>query len=208
MVHNVIFDFGNVLGTLDKHLSCKRLADYSKSLSAQEIYNLLVDGELEKSAEMGFIDSETFAQRIIEAIDAPTLSPERCIKIWGDIFTHNHGMIELVTNLKNHGIAIVVLSNTNGVHWQYVRKLDVIRFLEEWGVPFILSYELGVMKPDPIIYRSALSALGCAAEDAVFIDDIPENVDAARKLGMAGIEYNGSVQSVDYLRDKLNRILA
>ncbi|MHB8094616.1 MAG: HAD-IA family hydrolase, partial [Candidatus Aminicenantales bacterium] len=54
---------------------------------------------------------------------------------------------------------------------------------------YILSFELGIAKPEPGIYREALRRAGCRAGECVFIDDIPENVEAAVKLGIAGIVY-------------------
>jgi FMN phosphatase YigB (HAD superfamily) len=50
------------------------------------------------------------------------------------------------------------------------------------------AYE-GVMKPDPIIYRRTLAQLGCAPNEAVFIDDAPHNIAGAQAVGMATIHY-------------------
>ncbi|MGP3986531.1 HAD family hydrolase [Streptomyces sp. 3N207] len=50
----------------------------------------------------------------------------------------------------------------------------------------VLSCEVGYAKPDPRIYTHTLQLLGAAAEDSLFVDDVPENVAAARTLGMAG----------------------
>ncbi|MGP3972704.1 HAD family hydrolase [Streptomyces sp. 8N114] len=50
----------------------------------------------------------------------------------------------------------------------------------------VLSCEVGFAKPDPRIYTHTLQLLGAAAEDSLFVDDVPENVEAARALGMAG----------------------
>ncbi|MBO8185776.1 HAD family phosphatase [Streptomyces sp. DW4-2] len=50
----------------------------------------------------------------------------------------------------------------------------------------VLSCEVGFAKPDPRIYRHTLQLLGATAEESLFVDDVPENVEAARALGMAG----------------------
>ncbi|MGI5348763.1 HAD family hydrolase [Streptomyces sp. CA-250714] len=50
----------------------------------------------------------------------------------------------------------------------------------------VLSCEVGFAKPDPRIYTHTLRLLGAAAEESLFVDDVPENVEAARALGMAG----------------------
>ena len=45
----------------------------------------------------------------------------------------------------------------------------------------------GVAKPEPAAYRIILERTGVRPEEALFIDDDPENVEAARSVGMAGI---------------------
>ena len=53
----------------------------------------------------------------------------------------------------------------------------------------IISAEIGVAKPDSGIYQAALEAFALAPDEAVFVDDVLENVEAARALGMAGVYY-------------------
>jgi putative hydrolase of the HAD superfamily len=60
--------------------------------------------------------------------------------------------------------------------------------LEELFDAVVDSSEEGVRKPDPLIFRRALAAIGgIAPERAVFLDDHPGNVEAAQRLGMAGV---------------------
>lgn len=61
--------------------------------------------------------------------------------------------------------------------------------LEEYGVAryfgaFISSSSVGVMKPDPRIYRTALQTLNVEAEDSIYIDDYRVEADGARALGI------------------------
>jgi putative hydrolase of the HAD superfamily len=58
---------------------------------------------------------------------------------------------------------------------------------QDWLAPFsprLYSCDLRAIKPEPAAYEAALSALGTAAEDVVFLDDRPVNVAAARKVGI------------------------
>jgi 2-haloacid dehalogenase len=66
----------------------------------------------------------------------------------------------------------------------------------------VLSYEVGLLKPDPRIYEQALQRFGLRAERAVFIDDIPTNVDGARAAGLHGIHY----QNPDQVRLELTKL--
>lgn len=59
----------------------------------------------------------------------------------------------------------------------------------------VFSGEEGVQKPDPEIFRRALAGLGAAPEEAVFVDDVVANVEAAREVGMAGIHFLNPAQA-------------
>ncbi len=58
----------------------------------------------------------------------------------------------------------------------------------------VFSAEEGVTKPDPIIFERALQRLGVMADQAIFVDDIPHNVDGAQKIGMHAIQFHDSSQ--------------
>jgi epoxide hydrolase-like predicted phosphatase len=58
----------------------------------------------------------------------------------------------------------------------------------------LFSAEEGVKKPDPEIYHRALARLGVAPAEAVFVDDVSANLDAAQALGMAGIQFLNAAQ--------------
>lgn len=52
-----------------------------------------------------------------------------------------------------------------------------------------LSYEMGYVKPDKMAFQVALGELGVLAEEAIFIDDQPRNVQAAKDLGIQAIHF-------------------
>lgn len=82
------------------------------------------------------------------------------------------------------GTTVAVMSNTNAAH---VLWLDEhLPELREFDL-VMMSNEVRLLKPDPAIFETALDLLNVAAEQALFIDDIAENVAAAQALGMAGI---------------------
>ena len=58
----------------------------------------------------------------------------------------------------------------------------------------LVSYELGVCKPDPEFFRRGLAKLGVEAEECLFIDDLEDNVEAARSLGITGIRFESAEQ--------------
>ncbi len=81
-------------------------------------------------------------------------------------------------------VLVAVLSNTNEAH---VRWLDAhVPELRSFDL-VMMSSELGVGKPDPAVFRLALELLDVEAHNALFVDDVAENVAAAQALGIGAI---------------------
>jgi HAD superfamily hydrolase (TIGR01509 family) len=98
------------------------------------------------------------------------------------------GMEELLSELKERGQRMWVHSNYTVWVEEIRRRLSLDRFFEGYAV----SFELKARKPDREAYTRALDRIGCAATDAVFIDDRRSNVAAAEAVGMRGIHFTGA----------------
>jgi putative hydrolase of the HAD superfamily len=108
---------------------------------------------------------------------------EEFFTAYTDVFVPNPPAIEALRRLKP-GRRMALLSNTDVRRWTFIKsRFPEILFFDAYA----LSFEAEVMKPDPAIYRRALAGVGVEPERAVFIDDLAENVEEARRLGMAGI---------------------
>jgi HAD superfamily hydrolase (TIGR01509 family) len=77
-----------------------------------------------------------------------------------------------------------LLSNTDPIHVAHMES--TFTFFKYFPVR-VYSCVVGSSKPDPVIYREALRATKVKATEAVYIDDLEENVTAAKALGMIGI---------------------
>lgn len=99
----------------------------------------------------------------------------------------NHALLSYIrSELKPH-YKIGLLSNI-ATDWVKSRLLSD----EEQAMfdDMIFSYEVGIAKPDPAIFQLASERIGEKPQDIVFTDDIPENVQAAQRAGMHGVNYN------------------
>lgn len=94
---------------------------------------------------------------------------------------------------------IGMLSNA-GANW-----LDEL--FEPWQIELFdevaLSYEVGTVKPDPLMYETITTRLGVLPEEAVFIDDLMRYVEGARAVGMQAVQY----RSVEQLKSDLEAML-
>jgi putative hydrolase of the HAD superfamily len=110
--------------------------------------------------------------------------------------TFNGAMLEWQAALKERGFLTAIVSNMGDAVLEYM--LTKFDWLSRFDV-LVWSYQLGLAKPDPAIYRYVLEKLGTQPGETLFIDDRQDNVGAAVKLGMKGIVFT----CVDRLRADL-----
>ena len=79
---------------------------------------------------------------------------------------------------------------SNGVP-ETMARIRAERPLDRWFDVVVVSYEVGLAKPDPRIFELCLSRLGAHAGEALFVDDRAENVAAAERLGMRTLHFTG-----------------
>ncbi len=69
----------------------------------------------------------------------------------------------------------------------------------------IFSAEVGLVKPDRRIYELALDRLHVQPVEAIFVDDISRNVEAAQAIGMTGIRFETTEQTIMLIEQHLQR---
>ena len=185
---NVVFDVGNVLLTFDpdrflaKLLPPERAARLNAHLICTPVWSRLDEGTVGEdevahySARMAgdeslWPDVMVFIRRFpdcMERLPACRLIP--CL----------HDMGKRVYILSNYGVDTFARTER--------RVADV--FAQVDGM--VISGREKLLKPDPRIYHCLLDRYGLKAEESVFIDDTPRNIDGARAVGMRGIVYTGA----------------
>lgn len=96
--------------------------------------------------------------------------------------------VALVLELRQAGVPLYLLSNCAGESLPRARAL--FPFLDLFD-GLLASGEVGIGKPDPAFFRLLGERFGFPLEGAVFVDDNPVNVAAARDLGMRAVHYQG-----------------
>ncbi len=181
----VVFDFGGVISSIDVGIFLRRLAPRTEK-TALEIGSLIYGSKLPVLYESGRISSAEFFARLA-ALCGLRMSEEEFVPVFTEIFTPIESTLGLIRRLKGR-YRLGLLSNTNEWHFRgHIETIPVFPLFDA----VTLSYQVKEMKPGERIYRDALDKLGLPPEACVFIDDIEENVAAARKLSMRAIRYEG-----------------
>jgi FMN phosphatase YigB (HAD superfamily) len=195
MIKAIIFDLGRVIVPFDFRRGYTRLERLC-GIPATDIPKRIAETDLVRRFECGTIAPHDFVAEFASHLNLKISHGEFC-EIWNSIFLPDTLIPEtLLRGLAEHH-RLVLLSNTNRIHFAGIRaNYPLLRHFHE----FVLSYEVGVMKPGPAIYRKAVAAAGCLPEECFFTDDIPEYVEGARRQGIDAVEFQSAAQIEAELR--------
>lgn len=188
-VKAIIFDIGRVLIRVDISRAMAGLSE-SIPLTPEEIWSALQKDPHWLDWQEGRISPRDWYQHLSKRLGG-SLSFEQFVEVWNRALDPEPLQSDefLARLAKRYRLA--VLSNTDPIHMD--REETKFPFFRHFPVR-IYSYRVGVSKPNPLIYREALLACRVKAAEAVYIDDVPEYVEAAQRLGMRGIAYQSAEQ--------------
>lgn len=184
MIRSIISDMGNVLVFFDNNIFFENISPYSRYSPSEIGHLFFANDHLLKQFDLGLItDNEFFRQ--FKDIMKLNIEKERFFEIYNNIFTFNPVTTEVLRQLKNR-YRLILLSNTDSQRFKFIlRKFPQLKFFDA----YVLSFQVGAVKPEEKIYREALAKASCKPQEAVFIDDREENVTKARALGLKAIHY-------------------
>ncbi len=180
------FDLGNVLLYFDHEIACRQLAEVA-GVTSDVVRELLFDRGLLAGYEDGSLSRQAFYDAFCRETKS-TADLEQLEYAASHIFRLNTSMLPLVTKLKDAGHQIGLLSNTCESHWRYITAHFKALFPAAFDV-ISLSYELGAAKPDERAYVRAAERAGVEPANIFYCDDIPANVEAARRAGFDAVRY-------------------
>lgn len=190
MIKNIVFDIGNVLAGFIWQ-------DFYHSFGySDEIFEKLADATVRSTFWNEMDRGKLTDEELLEGFVKNDPSIEKELR---EVFQNVNGMIKRydyaipwIKELKERGFHVYVISNF--AHKAHEECIDALDFLSEVDGG-ILSYQVQLIKPSPEIYRLLCSRYGLKAEECVFIDDLPKNVEAAKKEGMQGIVFENLEQA-------------
>ncbi len=179
MIDALILDLGNVLVFHDNALLFEQLAQAFHTTPAS--MRARIEKDVWDRTNTGRLPGDALRAELQQALGGE-ISPALFAELWNCHFKINTPMVKRVEALVGK-VKLCLLSNTHDLHFELLRpQLPV---LEKFDA-LVLSYQEGLMKPAPALYRTALQRLSVAADKAAFFDDIPAYAEGASAVGIHG----------------------
>jgi len=196
MIRSVISDLGKVLISFDNSIFYNKIAEHTP-FDAQEIAaRVNVHSDIGQAFDTGRITPRGFYEQAREALQS-ALSYEDFFAMYNDVFSLNPSVVDTLNRLKPT-YRMVMLSNTDVMRFGFIKDRfpEALLFDE-----YVLSYEVGYIKPDPRIYQIAVDKAEVSPNECLFIDDRRENIEAARQRGIQTIHFLEGADLEASLRD-------
>lgn len=206
LIRNIVFDFGNVLFDLDLPATGREIRRLVGD-QYEAVRERLQQCGIFELYETGGLSTEEFVDAIRFAGPA-LLSAEQVIDAWNSIFI---GMpaerFDMLLRLRRH-YNVFLLSNINPMHAAWIddyllREHGISDFPSRYFDGVYYSHLIRLRKPDREIYEYVLADAEILPGETLFIDDLEENVAAARAVGIQGIVKQPDVDVTTLLAEYL-----
>lgn len=191
----LIFDMDDVLCRYDDAVRIKRLAALA-GVSEAHIRTEIWESDYFDRADRGEWTADGCLAEFSVRLGYP-LTRAEWIEARGAAMTPFEDMLAFVARVRSH-MRVALLTNNDRLLGETLDDLfPQLRPL--FGAHLYVSAELDLAKPDPAIFRHIVARLGVAPQEALFVDDLQDNVDGARMAGLHAHQFNG----FDALREAL-----
>lgn len=186
MIKNVVFDMGMVLLIYNPMLPCLRHAGNKED--AKRVFDALFCQPEWLTLDKGTATEDEVLRAAQARLETPELKAlaSSVMTDWHlDGLWPKEGMEQVTSALLEKGYQLYILSNAGHRFHRYEYKIpNLDRFS---GV--LVSAEENMLKPDHAIFERLMHKFNLKAEECVFVDDVPANVQASESIGMTGYCY-------------------
>jgi len=182
----IVFDLGQVLLRFDYKFFVEKVNQNKPGIGEQFLDLYKKNYDVHRDFEKGLISEKDFISKMLGYL-GHVIDEETFCRYWSDIFSPNNDVIALLPILKKN-YKLYLVSNTNSIHKKFgYEHYEFLKLFDK----LILSHEVKFIKPEEEIYREVEKVSGFPSEEHIFIDDILEYVDAAKRIGWDGIQFVG-----------------
>ena len=183
-IKTIMFDMGGVLINLNKQACINAYKALGYDNVEELIGNYSQQGAF-LQLESGQISTKKFRDIIRREIKKPITDKQIDDAFIAFLVDMPDYTLNMLSELKKQ-YRIFMLSNTNGIIMNYVRHNIFNReglTIDDYFDRLFLSYEMGTVKPDSLIFEKVIEETGIDPTETLFLDDSKKNIEVAEKLG-------------------------
>jgi putative hydrolase of the HAD superfamily len=206
-INALLFDLGNVLLPIDLSLTYQAFSQLSTSFNPLEIQDKIINEGLWLGYEAGLQNDDEFRDLLRDKLnlDCSNVAFDQAFSALlldfpANVYSFLH---ELTSNFD-----LYLLSNTSVIHSRIFLNNQLGPKGENLFGLFKkahFSYEMGLVKPNPLIYQQVLKENNLKAEEIVFFDDNAANIESASTLGIDSILIDPTI-SFSQIYTKINEL--
>jgi putative hydrolase of the HAD superfamily len=189
MIRNIVFDMGQVLIAFRPDLLIDRLGvpQNRREELRREVFQSVAWVRLDR----GTITEEEAVAAVCKHLseDLHQYAHDLIYSWWERPLVPTEGMDALLAELKERGYKIYLLSNASTQLYQYFDRIPGSQYFDGK----IVSSDWKTIKPEREIYEILFREFALSPAECFFIDDLPTNVEAANRAGMAGTIFRGDM---------------
>lgn len=198
-IRAVIWDLGGVILRTEDDAPRAELAQ-RLGMTRAELGALVFEGPWSQRASVGAITTPQLWAEVCDALNLPRAQWDALRREFFGGDRLDAALVDYVRALRPR-YRTALLSNA----WDDLRAvLTQLLCIDDAFDELIISAEVGLVKPDPRIYQLAVERLGIAPHEAVFVDDLEQNVVGARQTGLHAIHFHSPEQA----RAEVEQVLA
>ena len=188
-INALLFDLGNVLLPIDLSFTYQAFSQLSTSFSSEEIQSKINNEGLWLGYEAGLLTDEEFRDLLRDKLDLDCSNDEFDQAFSALLLDFPPNVYSFLQELTSN-FELYLLSNTSVIHSRIFLNNQLGPKGENLFGLFKkahFSYEMGLVKPNPLIYQQVLKENNLKAEEIVFFDDNAANIKSAITLGIDSI---------------------
>lgn len=196
MIKTLIFDLGKVIVNFDHSRIIERIEQYC-DFKSDEIHQIMFTSNAVQDYEIGRISSLEFFEEVKKLLNLRMTFAEFS-DAWICTFDLEPILPEELIKSLSKQYRLLVLSDTNELHFEFIKaNFPILRYFDD----FVLSYQVGEVKPCPEIFLAAIKKANCLPEECFFTDDREGNILGAKDVGIKAIQFITANKFIVDLKD-------
>ena len=182
MIKNIVFDLGRVMVEFDP-VTYLRSFGYPEEL-VQKLFEIVFGHDWYLHDRGDYRTIEELREALVKKYPAREAELTAVLRgDWVKIHYLKTDTANYMAELKRRGYGIYILSNLSVESYEFIRQYDFFHTVDGG----VFSYQENACKPEEKIYRVLLDRYGLVPDETIFLDDNPDNIAEANRLGIHGI---------------------